>query len=387
MSTDHQTAAERPQLPPPRPMPPVPERGQGVPSCDEIRYLIAHAEAAPSGGNFQPWRFVSRGAVLDCRIVPEVGDYFANFRSNELYISLGAAVANIEAAAARIGLVVQMETFPVAGDPELACRLEMRRGDPELWLARLAEEIPYRLSARKAGQRRPLSAEHGEALERVAANAGCALRLVSDGAALDRLGSVLATLNHMAYLNRESHQGIMKILRWSRQEARATGDGILLSTFELSAFEQMAFAMLRSWPVVYALDRLGVGAAIRKAALEWATSSSAMALLSAPGRHPLPFLIAGRALERIWLEVTQSSYGLHILGVLSLLDRLEHAGEGLSEAECRTLERQRSELRQVLPVPEGHTAAVLLRAVPANPNVERTFRRGTDGIVSFEDAS
>lgn len=51
-----------------RPVPLVlPERGRAL-DTEAVRRLVSYGIQAPSGGNVQPWQFVSRGQVLECRL-------------------------------------------------------------------------------------------------------------------------------------------------------------------------------------------------------------------------------------------------------------------------------------------------------------------------------
>jgi hypothetical protein len=96
MSRDYQTLFPRPF-----PIPARPEirTARATPDRDELRWVLENAALAPSGGNFQPWKFAWDGARLRCLFDEERTHYFTNYHHCETHVSLGAAVTNIEGAA------------------------------------------------------------------------------------------------------------------------------------------------------------------------------------------------------------------------------------------------------------------------------------------------
>ena len=109
MSRDYQALFPRPVE---IPTPPEVRTAHSTPDRDELRWVLENAALAPSGGNFQPWKFAWDGARLRCLFDEERTHYFTNYRHCETHISLGAAVTNIEVAAQAIGLAADAVPFP-----------------------------------------------------------------------------------------------------------------------------------------------------------------------------------------------------------------------------------------------------------------------------------
>src|SRR6516225_12063365 len=86
--------------------------GHGAPSREELLYIVANGTLAPSGGNFQPWKFHYADGRLECRMDKNRAAYFTNYRHNETCIGLGAAVTNIQVASQAIGYAVGLVPFP-----------------------------------------------------------------------------------------------------------------------------------------------------------------------------------------------------------------------------------------------------------------------------------
>ena len=369
------------------PKPGVHVSGQAAPSHDEVVYIVANAALAPSGGNFQPWKFHYADACLDCRMDKDRAAYFTNYRHNETCIGIGAAVTNIEVASRAIGYNVGVIPFPEPRDGELVCRITFAPGEPLPDAQMLASAIPHRITGRFRGERVPLKSEDGEALKEIATQSNATLLMVTDPAQLETAGAILGKMNQIGYLNPESHQGIVKMMRWSQSEAARTQDGIPVGTFELSPLEITGMRFLTSYQVLKYIKNLGAARSLEQMSVGWARAASALCLLSLPEPSSQEaFLRGGEVLERLWLNATLRGLAFHVLGVNSYFDRLEHGkGEGFTEDERETLRELRPAYRQLFGLSDDVCEAVLFRIVPPNPLVARTFRRDLSEILSFDD--
>lgn len=360
--------------------------GRVAPSHDEVVYIVANAVLAPSGGNFQPWTFHYADGCLDCRMDTGRAAYFTNYRHNETCIGIGAAVTNIEIVSRAIGYSVDVVPFPGPRGRELVCRIKFGPGEPSPDAQRLASAIPYRITSRFRGERVPLQAEDGEALQLIAAQSNAMLFMITDPAQLESAGPILGKMNQIGYLNPASHEGIVKMMRWTQSEADRTRDGIPVSTFELSPLEVTGMRFLTSYQVLKYIKNLGAARSFEQMPVGWAKAASALCLLTLPGpSSQQAFLRSGEVLERLWLAATLRKLAFHVLGVNSYFDRLEHGkGEGFTEDERNTLRELRPAYQRLFGIPDHICEAVLFRIVPPNPLVARTLRRDVSEVLSFD---
>ena len=151
------------------------ERRVDVPAT--LKELVRLAALAPSGGNCQPWHFVVRGDVLECRVDAERAATFLDFRRNATHLAFGALAENLRLGAGRMGLGALLRPFPDDGDPLLA--LEVTLGGPaepmgELDRA-LAAQIELRTTNRRIAERAEARPEDLAWLAQLAADGGCEL--------------------------------------------------------------------------------------------------------------------------------------------------------------------------------------------------------------------
>jgi hypothetical protein len=209
--------------------------------------------------------------------------------------------------------------------------------------------------------------------------------VIDEPGALARLGAIVGKLNHLGYRNQAAHAGIVRMLRWTDEEAEASRDGIPVKTFELSPVELTGLRFISNWQVMKFIDNMGAGRVIENLPVAWAASASAMCLLTAPPGGPEALVQAGRALEAMWLTATRRGLAFHCLGVNSYFDRLLHGGgEGFDARERAILREQRAAYEELWRLPAGATEAVLFRILPGNPNVERTHRRRLEDVLAFD---
>lgn len=367
----------------PATLPPRPAGGELSPAA--IRWIVAHAILAPSAHNAQPWAFVARGEVLECRYDRHHELPLLDFERCASWVAFGAALENIELAARALGLGVDASIFPVPDDPDLVCRVRFARlcgadHDP----AELAL-IPLRVTNRRVGVRSPLHAAIADELRAAAATRGAALTLIESPTALAELGELMGACDRLSSLSEAIFQEVMPGYRHTRAEVEAHRDGLDVATLELSAADRAGFELVSDWKVMRALGELGGGAALAASARKAMAGACAVGLLTMPETSAPAYLQGGRALQRLWLTATRHAIALHPwTGLPYLFARLlRGGGAGLSAAEQRELHGLRARYLRVLPAADGRAEVMLFRLAHAGPPSARSLRRNVDDVLRF----
>ncbi len=381
MSSDYQALFPRPFPIPPRPASLTPH---ATPDRDQLRWVLENAALAPSGGNFQPWKFAWDGARLRCLFDDDRTHYFTNYRHCETHVSLGAAVTNIEVAARAIGFRADVVPFPAGDGTNPVCEIGFCPEPPDADAVELAAGIPYRMTSRIRGDRTALAPADQEVLSSLARALGAKILWITEPDRLAEAGVLLGKLNRVGYLNPDSHPGIMKMLRWTEQEVEATRDGIPVSTMELSPVEVTGLRLVTSHQVLKYMQNIGMGRALENMPVTWTRSASALCLLVFE-RAPFAgaYFEAGRILERLWLTATVRGLAFQVIGVSSYFDRLLHgAGEGFNADERGILEQARSTYTALFGIPPGVCETVLFRIARPNARVGRAPRRRVEDLIA-----
>ena len=129
----------------------MPRPGAGAPTPEELRFVVACATSAPSGGNMQPWRFEARSDVIRAWVDPTRSSLL-DFRGRAALLALGAALEAAKIGARALGF--EPVCRPVAADGpvwELALERWGQARDEEA-----VRVLRQRCCNRRTGSSRPI---------------------------------------------------------------------------------------------------------------------------------------------------------------------------------------------------------------------------------------
>ncbi|HEY7035164.1 MAG TPA: Rv1355c family protein, partial [Thermomicrobiales bacterium] len=273
-----------------------------------VRFAVAHGVLAPSAGNCQPWQFAWDGERL---WVSHDRDRSANLMDGERrtgFVALGAAIENVRIAAAHRGFTTAISPFPYRDDTQVVAVLtfspdEAAASSPA---ARLLPAVVARTTNRRVAPRVPLARATLDALAGSVRGCGAHLDLVTDERSLAEAGQIAGAADRVRFFHPDLHAELVAELRWSPEDAAATGDGIDLATLELSAAATAAMRLVaRSDVAVFLRSLRDGGHALETLAVKAMNASSAVVLITADGDQPTDLLRAGQAVERFWLAATE----------------------------------------------------------------------------------
>lgn len=271
----------------------------------DIRMLVTDALNAPSGDNAQPWRFAIENGTLLIYKVPGADPTLYDYRERGTYLAHGALVENISICAARRGYRAGIALFP--GEPDCTARISFSRADgveDEL----LAHAIPARTTNRKPYHKIALRADHRAALE--TAIPGTDLRLVEAPTARALLAHAVSTNERLLMEERQLHDGLFGMIRWSRQAEREM-PGLYVETMELPPPVRFLFRhVVRHWPLLSILNLAGFSRMIPAQTAPVYEASSAFGAIVSTGYDAADFVVSGRAFERLWLTATRVGLSL-----------------------------------------------------------------------------
>ncbi len=359
-------AAPPDALLPAPPVPPWPATAR-----EELRYIVACAASAPSGGNMQPWRFQARSGVIRAWADPARSSLL-DFRGRASLLALGAALEGAVIGARALGFE---PVARVGGGPvwELALERTARPRDE-----RAVELLWRRCCNRRTGASPPVAE-----LERLAPFAAPLDATVVTGEALARLGTVLGGLDRVRFLSPRLRADLMGELRFGAGEASATGDGIEVASLELDGADLAAIDVLRTgsgMDFLAAQDRgWGLGNAARDA---FAGSGGALVLRAAAVDRPA-LVQAGRGLMRVWLEATRLGLAVHPWGSPFLFQRWFEDGDSLSEWERAALTDAAAAFEREVGLERDRPILLILRVSRSAPPSVRSLRRPLDDVLEF----
>lgn len=349
-----------------------------------LEKIVRWAALAPSGGNCQPWRFVYRSAenILEFWHVPERSVSFLDFEHSGAHLALGAAIENARLAIVELGLSATFEVSP-SGDERWVARVHFGHGPtPRTPVdAELAAAVELRVTNRKIGARSELPDHLIHELAAIATQAGANLEVLSLPESIAEVGAVVARGEKFRILHPGLHREMMSEVRFSREEALRTCDGLDLATLELSPGDAAGLKLLRSSNVIAALREVGGGEGLKRSVHKAFAAASAVGLLRVAGHGKRAYLAGGQAIQRVWLLAAARGVAFQpMTALLYLLARLEGGAPGLDGDERRQLAALRLDLSAQFSAFSG-SEIMLFRLAVSGPPSARSLRRDISKIL------
>lgn len=280
--------------------------------------LVQAGGQAPSPDNNQPWAFRQAGDAVEvyhCReraLPSDVRDMFS-------WIALGAAIENIavRASAHTLQATVEHNTRPFLtrnGNEHVATVRLVTGGSPDP----LQQFIEDRVTNRRLYSKRPLTDQELRALGHSIRRPRSQIFWVCDRAERRKLAELVAICDRIRFEHRPFHEEFHKVLRYGREEARRTGDGLELKTLELPPGGGLLMRWLRPWKRMQFANRLGMSRLFANYSVKQIMRCGAVGLLTTDDSSDIGYLEAGRSLQRVWLQATQLGLAFQPMGALPL---------------------------------------------------------------------
>lgn len=285
-------------------------------SRQTLESLVAKGICAPSGDNLQPWKFRLRENAIDLYIDgTRTSDLFdAGFRAT--YLSIGAVIENVALAASHDGYRTSVRYLPngqAIGSPAATLTLESSN-EPEDPLCR---QIENRLTNRRFYLRRAVPAQVLERLTQVGTAPGQArLILVSSGRRKRQLTHLIGQADQIRFENEKIHRYFFETVRFKKEEAERSRDGIDLRTLELDPLQRRVIRLVSRWERMRWLNKLGVSKSFNLYAQFQVAGSPVLGLLASEGTAPLDYLKGGRLMQRVLLKIAEE--GLSVQPMMAI---------------------------------------------------------------------
>jgi hypothetical protein len=346
-----------------------------MPGREEIRFVVACASTAPSGGNMQPWRFEADGDVIRAWMDPSRSSLL-DFRDRAALLALGAALEAARVGARALGF--EPVSRPVAaGGPVWELRLQRSAQ------ARDAETVALlwqRCCNRRTGASQPIAEAE------LAQLAKCAAPLdarVLAGDALVQLGAALGALDRVRFLSPRLRSDLIGELRFTSEEAHATRDGIDVAALELDGADLAAMDVLRTGAGMDVLAGLDRGWGLGNAARDAFSAAAGAIVLRAEAVDAPAVMAAGRGLMRLWLEATRRQLAIHPWGSPFLFQRLLEERDSLQRWERTALSAAAGAFGRVVGLERDRPIMLILRVSRSDPPSVRSLRRPVDDVLAF----
>lgn len=275
----------------------------------DIGKIVETAVHAPSGDNMQPWCFEVKGNSISLFNTAKEAPIF-DFAQRSSLFSCGTVIENCVIASAHYGYVCTVGLFPEENNVTYVAKLVLT-SNTDIKNDSLYEVITTRCTNRGAYRDDSLSEEEKEKLFSAvkAAECGGELRIVEDRKTKKTVAESSTVYEWLLFQNKALHDVLYKELRWTKQKAGKTRDGLYAKTLGLSVMDTKMFKLLGSWKVVRLLQslklmRLMGGVIAGKSEHRYMTAGAFYAVVM-EGNSREDYVNGGRICQRLWLEVAR----------------------------------------------------------------------------------
>lgn len=259
------------------------------------RDLIRYATLAPNGHNTQPWRFRLDSKRID--ILPDFSRRtpVVDPDDHHIFVSLGAAAANLALASAARGQPGAVRFDPADGVVKFDFGGNAYGGGPAIGSA-LFDAIPLRQSTRADYDGRAVGTADLAVLAKAAADPGVDLVLLTDRIRMDHLRDLVVAGNSAQRSDAAFVRELKSWLRFNPRQALATGDGLYSAASGSPA--------LPDWLGPEAFDWLSTAGTQNQAYARQIRSSAGIAVFAGAAADPAHWVAVGQACQRFALQAT-----------------------------------------------------------------------------------
>jgi len=348
-----------------------------------IDYLIKAGIQAPSGDNCQPWKFDHKQNQIDLYLDREKDLSFFNVNQIASMIACGAALENIKIAASSFGIKAEIEYATEDNDRDLIAVVKLvgnkvKRDD-------LSDFIWERHTNRRFYKKISVSPAILKKIESSIKNIpGAKLHFITNREDLKRLGIIIYQVDRIRTEHKPLHEHLMKMIRFSDQEALKKRDGFPLKNLEAGFAGGLFLRATKPWPVMNTVNKLGIGRMVALHSYQGMVNSSGAALLTIDRIDDLAFIEGGQAIERVWFAISSLGLAMQPMTAITLF-YLRWMLEGKScflKKHQKILERVYGDYHQLFPVigDENYRQIMLFRFGYGDDINHRTLRKPTHTI-------
>ena len=352
--------------------------GAGTPEAapgELLGDLAAAAMRAPSGGNVQPWSIGVRPDGVDIGIAPTLKSTMdVAFRGSA--VAVGAALLNTRIAAAAHSALGEVTVSENAAGTPLQVRLRLGTG-ADADLAALFGPMMARETNRHHGEPHPIDAELVTALRTAAEHQGGRLRLLTERADMKRAATIFAAADRIRFLTPHLHREMISELRWPGDPDPDAG--IDVRNLEFDEGDMAVLGVLRRPDVMAQLAGWGAGSALGDDMHDRIVASSALAVISVPGRGLRDYATGGSAVEAVWITAQQHGVGAQPVSPVFLYAQTVEDLHELSLPFAGELGTLQQEFDELIGLGADESIALTLR-LATTPPTSLPSRRSRDRL-------
>ena len=350
----------------------------------EIVKIVESAGMAPSGGNSQPWAWISDGTILSIYLDRSRGGGLLDYNNLGSILACGASFENAIISAEAMGYEIDFSISP--NGKELG-RIIFVRESKDIKGQGVYRQIGRRYTNRNVGKRKKIPNEIIEELKCCCSEKPWRLEFIDHAEGLDRVSSILEKVERARIFSKQGHSDFVSELRWNEKQVKNTRDGIDINTLGINNIEKVGISVARDWEVIKGLRDLQKGEGFDKLMRKSVAGAGAVGLLISKAKDKKAFFEAGRIIQRIWLTAGQNSVSFQPLTPATFLfaKLRDNDLNGLDPYSSRILVEEYEKFMDIWGLAPDECAVFLFRLCYAPEMKVKSLRRHLDDYFLFSE--
>ena len=275
---------------------------------DIIETLVKAALVAPSPGNNQPWKWFFDGRQLFLFNDEERSISYGDFNYMATHMSLGGALENIKLKALELKLKTIIKHFPLKETENnvLVAVLQFIKDD-NIAKDNLVSFLNVRYTNRRKGDSLPLSNDIlNDFKTSVTDIKDVDLTVITEYNILQKVAEITGKAEKLRMFIPQGHYELFeKEIRWTKESAENTRDGLDIRTLDLDVKDAIGFRVAKDSQAIKLVSAWNKGAALENMTKKLVSTASAVGLVTIPNFTQENCLLAGHAIQRIWLNASK----------------------------------------------------------------------------------
>ncbi len=354
----------------------------------QIEKIVSDAILAPSGGDSQPWKWISTNNNLFLFLDISRCSPYTDLNNWGAILSLGCATENLILSAKNSGFGISKEILNLENNDfgvKFTFLNAEDKNSEKIIDNQLYDAIKIRQTNRRNWEFKEFDKLHLEKLTNaVESLPNAKITFIENREDILKLTNIIAEGDLIRFLNKFLYEEMMSEIRWNKKDAIERPYGVELDLFDISSKDKIGFKIAGSWSVASFVKKIG-GNALGDLSRKLLINSSALALITMPKLDNANFYNGGIALERFWLTAANNKIAIHPFAALCyFFIRLETNNiDFFSSSEINKLKNLKQRWDEILKVP-SESAPLFFAKLSYAPITEYSQRLPLRQVLEFK---
>jgi hypothetical protein len=196
------------------------------------------------------------------------------------------------------------------------------------------------------------------------------------------MAKIIASCDRIRLLNPKGHQEFFSEIRWSKQEAQESGDGIDIDSADLTEAEKAGFYLASDPKAIDLINEWNLGSGFKKMSMNSINSASGIGLITTKEFNKISIILAGKAILRFWIKACMNNIAIYpMLSPAFFFNRANH-GNGFDIPEKFKIELLNldNDFKKIFQLNPNEYPLFIFKASIATTKPNKSFRLKMDSV-------